>query len=324
MDHTQAIVDMLEVLRKKEIAAKEPFKAKAYSTVIKNIKNLGKPISVYEDLKDVKGIGQKIGEKLEEYFKTGNIKAAENATSNPKNQIAEQLMRVHGIGPSKAMSLIDDHGITSLEDLKQKQTELLNDKQIIGLKYYQDFERRIPRTEMDSHHKFLTDCILSVDPQFEFQITGSYRRLESSSGDIDILITHRNPPQNIEDLFKTIIKKLKDQNYITDVFAEGGKKCLAVCKLKRHKTFRRIDLLFSSKHEYPFALLYFTGDAQFNVNMRTYCQSKGYSLSEHGLKSESTGNFVDIHAETEKDIFKFLGLQYVEPQNRKNGAVVEV
>lgn len=324
MDHTQAIIDMLEVLRKKEIAAKEPFKAKAYSTVIKNIKNLGKPILTHSDLKDVKGIGTKIGEKLEEYFKTGTMKAAENATSNPKNKIAEQLMRVHGIGPSKAMSLIDEHGITSLDDLKQKQTELLNEKQIIGLKYYQDFELRIPRTEMDVHFHFLSQCIRSIDPSFEFEITGSYRRMENSSGDIDILITHRTPPTNVEDLFRGIIKALKDAKYITDVFAEGGKKCLAVCRLKRYKHFRRIDLLFASKEEYPFALLYFTGDAQFNVNMRTYCQSKGYSLSEHGLKDEVSGNYIDTGADTERDIFAYLGLQYVEPQNRKSGAVIAV
>jgi DNA polymerase beta len=323
MDHTTHLLELLEILKKKEVTAKEPFKAKAYSNVIKNIKYLGKPIYNIDDLNNVKGIGPKIHEKISEYFETGKMKAVENANNNPANKIVEELTRVHGIGPSKALSLYENNGIKTLDDL-EKNAHLLNDKQIMGLKYYKDFEQRIPRAEMDVHHKFLGQCIKSVDPMFEFEITGSYRRMQSSSGDIDILITHKNPPKNIDELFKLIIQKLKDDKYIVDVFAEGGKKCLAVCKLKRYKRFRRIDLLFANKREYPFALLYFTGDATFNVNMRSYCQEKGYSLSEHGLKDEKTNFFVEFGANTESDIFNFLGLQYVEPRNRKNGAIIEV
>jgi DNA polymerase/3'-5' exonuclease PolX len=142
-----------------------------------------------------------------------------------------------------------------------------------------------------------------------------------SSGDIDILITHTDDPENVEELFKSVIDKLKKESYITDVFAEGGKKCLAVCRLKRHKYFRRIDLLYTNKKEYPFAVLYFTGDAGFNVAMRSYCLTKGLSLSEHGLKDEKTGTFIDIGAQSEKDIFAYLGLEYVEPQDRKANAI---
>lgn len=320
IDFTSSILNMLEILRRKEVAAKQPFKAKAYATASKNILQLGKPINTIDDLQDVKGIGEKIRAKVIELMETGKVKEAENASNDENYEVVQSLLKVHGIGPSKAKSLIEEHGIKTIEDLETK-PQLLNDKQKIGLKYWKDFELRIPRKEMETHHELLAKSIRSVDPKFQFEITGSYRRLEPSSGDIDILITHNEDPTNVEELFKSIIDKLKQGGYMTDVFAEGGKKCLAVCKLKRHKYYRRIDLLYTNKKEYPFAILYFTGDAAFNVSMRQYCIGKGLSLSEHGIKDDKTGTFVDFHAETEKDIFDYLGLVYVEPHDRKNTVV---
>ena len=107
--------------------------------------------------------------------------------------------------------------------------------------------------------------------------------------------------------------------YITDILALGGKKCMAVCKLKRHKVFRRLDLLYTRKKEFPFALLYFTGSGDFNVRMRNVALSKGYSLSEYGMKyaeGNKKGDFVDHIFNSEEDIFKFLGIDYVEPAAR--------
>lgn len=320
MDLTQAILEMLEVMRKKETAAKEVFKAKAYATAAKNISLINKPIHSIDDLDGVKGIGEKIRAKIVELMETGKVAAAEL----PENsELVSELMKVHGIGPSKAKTLIDTHGITSIIALEEN-SHLLNDKQKIGLKYWRDFQERIPRKEMLVHQELLTNIIQGIDPDFVFQITGSFRRMELSSGDIDILITHKQDGEhdNIDQLFRAIVAGLKDHGYLTDTFAEGPKKCLGVCRLKRYKRFRRIDLLYATKTEYPFALLYFTGNVDFNVAMRSYCLSKGYSLSEHGIKDEETGKSVETGAHTEKDIFEFLKLNYVEPQNRKANAVL--
>ena len=284
---------------------------------------LDKPIRTIEDLNGVKGIGVKIGEKIEELITTGKVQAVENANKDEHNDIITSLMTIHGIGPSKAKVLVEEHNIRSIDDLKNNM-ELLNDKQKIGLMYVHDFQQRIPRKEMDVHSELLRRSILSVDKDFEFQITGSYRRMAQTSGDIDILITHKNDPSNVEELFKSVIDNLKKEGYITDVFAEGGKKCLAVCRLKRYKHFRRIDLLYTNKKEFPFAVLYFTGDAGFNVAMRSYCLSKGLSLSEHGFKDENTGKFTEVAFETEHDIFAYLGLEYVEPKDRKSNAIKEI
>jgi DNA polymerase/3'-5' exonuclease PolX len=66
--------------------------------------------------------------------------------------------------------------------------------------------------------------------------------------------------------------------------------------------------------EYPFALLYFTGSKQFNVKMRSFALSKGYSLNEQGITKNKKK--VSQQFESEKDIFAFLEYPYVVPHKR--------
>jgi DNA polymerase beta len=317
-DKKQMLIDALEKLRKKEVANKEPWKARAYATVIKGLKSLEGPVHTYDDVKDIKGLGTKLEAKVKELLDSGTLKQLENYNASGNIESVNDLLRIHGIGPAKANDLVTKHNIRTIADL-QKHQDLLNDVQKLGLKYYEDIEKRIPRKEMEKHDAYLTQIVKCIDPKMEATITGSYRRQMKDSGDIDVLITHPDNPVEAEDLFKQVIDRLKRDGYIKDTFALGTKKCLAMCRLPLHRSFRRIDLLYTHPHEYPFALLYFTGSATFNVDMRNIALSKGYTLSEYGLKhskGDNKGDFVDKTFKKEKDIFDFLGLDYVEPQDR--------
>lgn len=318
-DKKAILLDALEKLRKKEVASKETWKARAYSVVIKQLKSLDKPVTSYDDLKDIKGIGKGLEGKIKELLDTGSLKQLEDYNADGKIKIIDDLLKVHAIGPAKAKDLVEKDGIKSIEELKEH-PELLNDKQKMGLKYYMDFEQRIPRKEMEKHDAYIIETIKSVDPKLQACLTGSYRRKLKDSGDIDVLITHPDDPEDYEPIFKAIVERLQKE-YIKDTFALGGKKCMAVCKLKRHKTFRRLDLLYTKKHEYPFALMYFTGSGEFNVDVRNLALSKGYSLSEYGMKyntGENKGEFIDHSFNDEKDIFEFLGMEYIPPEKRTN------
>ena len=317
-DYRQIIIDALDILRVEELKAKEKFKAVAYAKVIKQLKTLGRPVYSMEDLEGVDGIGLKIKKKIEEIFETGVLEKAEKYKQSSTHSISEELLKVYGIGPSKVNELINKHNIKSIQDLREH-PELLNDKQLIGLKHYEDILLRIPREEMDAHFQYITDILKFVSNNFEIQIVGSYRRQQKDSGDIDVLITH--PNKNIINdpslMERIIIRALnKKYTYITDILALGAKKCLAVCKLNGYQHYRRIDFLLSTPEEYPYALLYFTGNDKFNVDMRNRAIELGYSLSEHGLKEIATGTFVQ-GLKSEKDIFKFLKMEYVEPNMRK-------
>jgi DNA polymerase/3'-5' exonuclease PolX len=318
-DKKAILLDALEKMRKKEVANKETWKARAYSIVIKQLKSLDKPVVTYEDLNDIKGIGKGLEGKIKELLETGSLKQLEDYNADGKIKIIDDLLKVHAIGPAKAKELVENNGIKSIEDLKDH-PELLNDKQKMGLKYYVDFDQRIPRKEMEKHDEYIIDAIKRVDPKLQACLTGSYRRKMKDSGDIDVLITHPDDPEDYEPIFKAIVENLHKE-YIKDTFALGGKKCMAVCKLKRHRMFRRLDLLYTKKHEYPFALMYFTGSGEFNVDVRNRALSQGYSLSEYGMKyntGEKKGEFIDHVFNDEKDIFEFLGMEFVPPEKRTN------
>jgi DNA polymerase/3'-5' exonuclease PolX len=50
--------------------------------------------------------------------------------------------------------------------------------------------------------------------------------------------------------------------------------------------------------------------------MRKRALDLGYSLNEHSLTNTNTGEDLDIFFDSEKAIFEFLKMKYVEPQNR--------
>lgn len=323
MDRKADILDALEKMRKKELADKQSYKARAYAKVIKQIKGYDGAITSIDDLKGVDGIGDGIRKKIVEILETGKLQQAEEYENRPEIKIIHNLLKIHGIGPAKAKQLVEEHGILSIDDLKTKQ-DLLNDKQKMGLKYWEDFDLRIPRTEMEKHEAYIKDVIQKIDKKYVVELTGSFRRGEKDSGDIDVLITHPDETLDHEENFKLIIDMFKDNKYVVDIFAQGAKKCLAVCKAKRHKCFRRIDFMMTHKNEFPFALLYFTGSGDFNVDMRNFALAKGYSLSEYGLKctrGPREGDFVNVGFEKEQDIFKFLGIKYIPPHERKANVV---
>ena len=85
-------------------------------------------------LKDEKGIGKTIFEKLKSLVETGKINAIEREKSN----VLHQLCKIYGVGPKKALDL--SNKVSSIEELKSKQ-DLLNDKQKIGLFYFEDLQK---------------------------------------------------------------------------------------------------------------------------------------------------------------------------------------
>jgi DNA polymerase beta len=318
MDHKMEIISALEKMQKKEIADKQPFKARAYTKVIRQLKALKTPITSIADIDGIEGIGGGIKKKIEEILATGKLIQAEEYDNRPDIKAIEALMKIHGIGPAKAKSLVEENGITGIEDLKKREG-LLNDKQKMGLRYWEEFDLRIPRVEMDKHADTIRTIIHGIDKKYIVELSGSYRRGGKDSGDIDVLITHPDVTIDYEEHFKNIIETCTKQKYVVDIFAQGPKKCLAVCRGKRCKHFRRIDFMMTHKNEFPFALLYFTGSGPFNVAMRNFAIEKGYSLNEYGLKclrGPREGGFVNEGFEKEENIFSFLGLKYVKPEER--------
>merc|ERR1712093_880284 len=118
------------------------------------------PEEIYDvnQLKDEKGIGKTIFEKLKSLVETGKINAIEREKSN----VLHQLCKIYGVGPKKALDL--SNKVSSIEELKSKQ-DLLNDKQKIGLFYFEDIQKRIPRAEIEEFDVKIQDIIKDLKTQ---------------------------------------------------------------------------------------------------------------------------------------------------------------
>ena len=116
--------------------------------------------------------------------------------------------------------------------------------------------------------------------------------------------------------FNEFTTSLISKKYIRYVLAKGDKKMLAICKINEDSKYRRIDLIRNSPEEYPYMKLYFTGPKEFNIVFRNHCLKLGLSLNEHSFKPKIEG------LKTEKDMFKYVGLKYVEPENRNANCLI--
>ena len=296
----------------------ESFRGRAYKIAEEAIINYPDSITdPKKQLKNVPGIGTTIMAKFEEYKETGKLSALERERNDPANILAE----VFGIGPKKAKELVAA-GITNITDLRDN-TDMLNDKQRLGLKYYDDIKKRIPRDEIEEFNKTFKKIFDKVVPNgSKFEVVGSYRRGAKTSGDIDIIIT--NDKDN-RDAFDNVLDQLLKDNIITAVLSRGKTKSMTVVEIKKDGPKRRVDFLYSPLDEYAFALFYFTGSKIFNTVVRQKAVDLGYTLNEHGLSYFTKGvkgKKVDEGFPTEESIMNFLGIKYKKPEERIDGRSV--
>jgi len=303
----------------------EPFRARAYGKAQETIMTFPGDIIQPEQLTGQSGIGATILSKLKEFVDTGTLQMLEKERNNPMNILG----KVYGIGPKKAKELIQEHGITSIEKLRELQEKVLNDKQKIGLQYFEDIEKRIPRSEIDAYKAKLTTTFTQSTPLgSSFEIVGSYRRGAMDSGDIDIIITHA---QNDARAFTHFVDALLKDKTIIEVLSRGASKSMTITRLQAVEKCetalpaRRVDFMYSPPEEYAFSILYFTGSKIFNTVQRQRAQHMGYTLNEHGIYHFADGKKGEKVASpfpTEKSIFDFLKMEYKTPAERKDGRAV--
>lgn len=328
------------------------FKKKQYLNALGIITKYKDPIKNVEELIVIlRNNGMKF-DKEEEYFAKNKeyksailkkidymIKTGDLPKQSEESQAISNLIKIPEIGESKARKLYTEYGIINISELKslyEKNPDVITSKQAIGLKYYEDLSERIPREEMNKWYYVLfniyNQVVKEINPDnAKFEIVGSYRRKSSSSGDIDVLLTSETRGKEMMKLFK---KKLIDSKIIEseqNIFAAGDTKIMTVAKIE--SKYRHLDIFYHPINIYPFALLHSTGSAEFNPELRSLFLNKGYSLSEKGIKKGSPKGpdllSKDIEEkigkkifETEKDIFDFIGIKYIDPENRRSGILL--
>ncbi len=314
----ESLVEMLEKMSKLMNKKGDMMRSRIYGKAADTVLSVREDITDIEQVKGKPNIGPTILSKMKEYVETGTLSVLEKEKSNPLLWLTD----IHGIGPKKAGELIQK-GIRNIEQLKERKEELLNNVQKMGLKYYDDVSKPIPRGDIDMFKKMFDEEFKKVaEEDSKYEIVGSYRRGKKASGDIDVIITSKN-----QEVFKKFVDSLKEKNIIVEILSYGNTKALVIGKLQPDSTARRIDFMYTPPDEYPFAILYFTGSKAFNTVMRGHALKMGISLNEHGMyekqQGKEKGKKLDKKFTIEKEIFDDLQLKFKEPELRKDGSSVE-
>lgn len=314
------------------------FRLKQLNTVLTIFKKYEDKITLknYKELKDIDGIGTHTIQRIKEILETGKLDELGDFKdpSIEKEKIIEELEEVIGIGRVNALEFYnqDIKSVKMLKDKIKKKEITVNEKIDLGLRYYGIYKKNIPRSEIYDISKIIKTIIKKMNTYYNldekskyiYQICGSYRRENLTSGDIDVLISKLDIKDNtndsirhlervVEQLKKNIKKNDNKPLLIDDITDKNFEtKYMGFLKYKENPV-RRIDIRFVSYESYYSALLYFTGSAELNKKMRMIAKKLKLKLSEYGLFKED-GSKIKINSEEE--FFKKLDIPFIEPKNR--------
>jgi len=311
----QKILDyysQLNISKNKNLTIK--YKIPVYQKVIQKLETYDKPIYNSDNVKNIEGIGKSFYDKIDEIAKTRTLAMYENIIKNKKLdkdlQLKKNLEGIWGIGPKKAKDLVNKKKIKSLNNLIYRQNNnniKLTEQQKIGLKYYKDLKKKIAREKITEFTKIL----IKLFPEFKIYNAGSYRLGKKECGDIDLIITSKINQSVAKKLF---YETLLDKKIMIETLVDGNEKSIFIVKYK--SKIHQMDVVFISEKQLPWYLLYFGSSRDFSKKIRLIASKKGYKLNEKGLFDKINGKRINFNPDKEEEIFDFLELEYILPQNR--------
>jgi DNA polymerase (family X) len=321
MDKEQVAEILVSIGTLLELKGENPFKTRAYANAARAMETLDEPLAkvVAENrLGEIKGIGDALQKKITELVTTGKLAYYDELKASvPAGLVA--MLEIPGLGPKKIKALNDELGIESVEQLEQACQE---DK-IAGLKGFGEKTQAnildgINRRRSYASKHLLADALRVAEPLLDdlrqhpgvirCSAAGSLRRHKEIIGDVDLLVSSKQPA--------SVIEFFTSQPGILNVIAKGETKASVLLQGGIQS-----DLRVVSDAEFPFALMYFTGSKEHNIVMRQRAIERGLRLNEYGLfrsKEETRDPKLLVKCRTEDEIFEKLGLNFVPPEMRED------
>jgi len=305
-----------------ELKGENVFKTRAYRNGAEATLNAEEDIIALAKegkLGEVKGFGKALQEKVAELVQTGKMTYYENLRAEFPEGLFE-LFDLSGLGPKKIKALYEKLGVDSVAALKAvcesgKVAELSG----FGAKTVEKILEAIELKEKFASHfrlgsvavmaETLLDSVREHPATLRCTHAGSYRRSKEILHDIDILVATDKPVELTE-----YFSKLPE---VSSVIVCGDTKASI-----RLDDGLQCDLRAVSNEAYPFALQYFSGSKEHNVELRKRAKQKGWSLNEYDFQGDDeTVTLPEVNEEA--DIYKALGLDYIPPELRENRGEIE-
>lgn len=301
-----------------EIKGDNPFKTRAYYNAAKTLSGITNLDELIKEkkLKEIKGIGEALSKKIEEYSETGKMEYYEELTKEVPGSLLE-LMEIPNLGPKKIKVLYDALGITNIGELEYacKENRLVHltgfgdksqEKVLKGIEFLKRHKGEFLFGDIYPEAEGIRMRLSSLIPPQLIEVCGSIRRRKEIVRDMDILIASDNH-EKVTSFFVSMPE-------VDEVLVTGETKTSV-----RMRSGIVADLRVVSREEFPYALMYFTGSKEHNVRLRGIAKRKGWKLNEYGLFD---GDSL-VKCINEEEIYRALDLPYIPPELREDSGEIE-
>lgn len=305
-----------------ELKGENTFKSRAYYNAARTVEMLGEDELerlVHEDkLKDVKGIGSAINEKLVELVTTGSLSYYEELKESVPEGLLE-ILKVPGLGPRKVRSLYEMLEITTLAELEYacRENRLVKlkgfgkktqDNILEGIEFIRRYQDQFFYSEARRIAESLLDRLKEFPDLGQVSLAGSIRRSKEIVKDID-LVASAGDPAGLVSYFTGLPE-------VDEVIASGETKASV-----RLEEGINVDLRVVKEDQFAYALHHFTGSKEHNTALRHRAKGMGLKINEYGLYKGDDEELISCRDEAE--LFSALELAYIEPELRENYGEIE-
>ena len=309
-----------------ELKGENPFKIRAYANAARSIEAWGGSFSDLQDeeaLGKIPGIGKSIADKIKELAATGSLKYLEELRAEFPAAILE-LFSISGLGAKKIKALYDKLQISSIEQLLNacqsgRVAKLPGFGETTQEKICKAIEERAKHSgyfqfgEIAQEAETLKSDLAGHPDSLQVDVAGSYRRRKEIVHDVDLVVATKKP--------EPIMKFFVAHPLVESLIAHGPTKS----SVRLHSGIQ-CDLRVVSAAEYPFALAYFTGNKEHNIELRSRALKRGWTLNEYRLaplppdpktkKQRALKKIPKVRDEAE--LYHALDLDFIPPELREN------
>src|SRR4051794_35151822 len=324
------IADVLEkIATLLELKDENPFKIRAYVNAARSLETWGGNIADLaneEVLEKIPGIGKAIAAKIKELVETGSLKFFDELRAEFPADILE-LFSLPGLGAKKIKALHEKLQVSSIAQLHEacvagRVAELAGfgkttqEKLCRAIDERQKYAGSFSLGKIAAEAEQLQNDLRAHPDALHVCIAGSYRRRKEIVRDLDFIVA-TNAPAEISEMFV-------QHPLAESVIAHGPTKSSV-----RLRSGIQCDLRVVTAAEYPFALNYFTGSKEHNIEVRSRALKRGWTSNEYRLgempsevgsarRGDRTPQRGVPTIREEADLYRALDLDYIPPELREN------
>jgi DNA polymerase (family 10) len=320
-----------EVAALLELKGENPFKIRAYTNAARSLETFGGNVSNLQDeeaLSKIPGIGKSIAEKIKELAANGSLKYLEELRTEFPAAILE-LFSISGLGAKKIKALYEQLQVSSIEQLRLacetgRVAELPGFGETTQTKICKAIEERAKHSgyfqfgQIAGEAETMRSDLAGHPDALQVDVAGSYRRRKEIVHDLDLVVATKRA--------EAITKFFVAHPLVESIIAQGPTKSSG-----RLRSGVQCDLRVVSSVEYPFALAYFTGNKEHNIELRSRALERGWTLNEYRLaplpvdpKAKRKRPVKKIpKVRDEADLYRAVDLDFIAPELRENSREFE-